>query len=72
MKEKLKSSRVWALLVAMLAMVLSTVTAQAVPVDVDPADALAQVAATAADLLPYAIAVAVAGIVFRLVRKWIR
>src|SRR5688500_11532773 len=52
MKEKLQSSRLWAFLCLFVAMTLGVQTASAVPVDVDPADALAQVAATAADLLP--------------------
>lgn len=75
LKKKLIASRLWVVIltVAILAAGLSQ-QAKAVftPTAVDPADAIAQVTATAADLLPYTIALAVAGIVFKLVRRWVR
>lgn len=73
MKDKMMKTRALALVLALaVVLMVSAQNVMALPTEVDPADAIAQVAATAADLLPYAIAAAVAGIVFRLVRKWIR
>jgi membrane protease YdiL (CAAX protease family) len=76
MNEKMKNSRIGALLGAVMAAILfgalGVQNAAAVPVSVDPADAISQVVATAADCLPFLMAVIGAGLVFRYARKWLR
>lgn len=79
MKKKLQKlgsrlSLLWVLALALMVGAFTTVPAWAVftPTEVDPTDAISQVTATAGDVLPYVMALAAAGIVFRLIRKWIR
>jgi len=77
MKQKLqlagsKLASLYAVALVAIVFAFGSSSASAAPIDVDPADAIAQVAATAADVLPYVMALAAAGIVFKLIRRWIR
>jgi len=49
-----------------------TSIASALPVEVDVTEPIAQVAATSSYILPYTLAVCGAGIVFGLVRRWLK
>jgi hypothetical protein len=77
LKNKLIGSRAWGLYLAACVLAAAVLTAPRAsatftPVSVDPADAISQVTATAGDLLPFAMVMAGAGLVFKLIRRFVR
>jgi len=75
LRQKLSKSRsfgIYLALCALVAMVLTAPRAHAVftPIDFDPADMISQVQATAADIMPFVVALVLGGLVFRLIKRW--
>jgi len=75
LRAKMAGSRIASLylgLCALLAMVVTAPSAKAVftPIAFDPTDMISQVTATAADVMPFVVAVIAGGLVFRLIKKW--